>query len=421
MTTIAVVGASLAGISSARALRAQGYRGRLVIIGDEGRRPYDRPPLSKNFLAGRITAADLALESDDEELDAEWLLGVAATGLDTRRRVISCSDGRTVAYDSAIIATGSRARMLPAAAGFSNVHTLRTLEDAQRLKEQLVPGRRLVVVGAGFVGAEVAATARGIGMDVTLIGSGSFPLSGPLGIPMGALIGRLHEDNGVKLISSARVASFVSEHAMDRNGRTASAVRLADGRTVPADVVVLGLGSVPNTDWLTDSGFDLTDGIRCDAAGRAGVRGVCAVGDCAAWFDGRSGTYQRAEHWTGAMERPGRAVAALLADAAAAPAVPTGPGPGALDLPYFWSDQYGARIQFAGTADGADSVEMVAGDPAGHTFLAVYYRAGEAVAVLGVNQPRLFTRWRKALNGSTSKECVPVQRKTGATSLSPAC
>lgn len=421
MTTIAVVGASLAAISAARALRAQGYRGRLVIIGDEGQRPYDRPPLSKNFLNGRITVGDLALESDDEALEAEWFLGVAATGLDTLRRVISCSDGRSVAYDSAIIATGARARMLPAAVGLGNVHTLRTLEDAQGLKEQLAPGRRLVVVGAGFIGAEVAATARGIGMDVTLIGSGSFPLSGPLGMQMGALIGRLHEDNGVKLISSARVASFVCEDATAGNGRTASAVRLADGRTVPADVVVLGLGSVPNTDWLTSSGLDLTDGIRCDAAGRTGIRGVFAVGDCAAWFDNRSGAYQRDEHWTGAMERAGRAVAALLADAAAAHDAPTGTGPGALDLPYFWSDQYGARLQFAGSASDADSVEIEAGDPAEHNFLAVYYRAGEAVAILGVNQPRLFTRWRKSLTGATPNKRVPPGRETGATSLSPVC
>ncbi len=416
MTTIAVVGASLAGISSARALRAQGYRGRLVIIGDEGRRPYDRPPLSKDFLAGRITAADLALESDDEELEAEWLLGVAATGLDTRRHVITCSDGRTVAYDSAIIATGSRARMLPAAAGFGNVHTLRTLEDAQRLKEQLVPGCRLVVIGAGFVGAEVAATARSIGADVTLIGAGPTPLSGPLGARMGALIGRLHEVNGVRLISGTRIESLVADGGNGGHAGTASAVRLSDGSTVPADVVVLGLGGVPNVEWLAGSGLDLAGGVRCDSAGRTGAFGVSAVGDCAAWFDSRSGSYQRAEHWTGALERPGCAVAALLADAAASPGAPTGAGPGALDLPYFWSDQYGARLQFAGTADGADSVEIEAGDPVDHTFLAVYYRAGAAVAVLGVNQPRLFTRWRKSLN-----KCVLVQRETGATSLSPAC
>ncbi|MCY0904838.1 NAD(P)/FAD-dependent oxidoreductase [Arthrobacter sp. H14-L1] len=421
MTTIAVVGASLAGISATRALRAQGYRGRLVIIGDEGRRPYDRPPLSKNFLTGRITAVDLALESDDEALEAEWFLGVAATGLDTRRRVISCRDGRTVAYDSAIIATGARARMLPAAVGLGNVHTLRTLEDAERLEKQLAPGRRLVVVGAGFVGAEVAATARGIGMEVTLIGSGAFPLSSPLGLQMGALIGRLHEDNGVRLIGSARVASFVCEDAMAGKARTASAVRLADGRTVRADVVVLGLGSMPNTDWLTGSGLDLTDGIRCDAAGRTGVRGVFAVGDCSAWFDDRSGAYVRDEHWTGAMERPGRAVAALLADAATAHGAPPATGSGALDLPYFWSDQYGARLQFTGSASDADSVEIEAGDPAEHNFLAVYYRAGKAVAILGVNQPRLFTRWRKALTGATPKKRVLPGKETDATSLSPVC
>lgn len=421
MRTVVVVGASLAGVSAARALRSQGYRDRLVIIGDEQWRPYDRPPLSKDFLAGRITTADMSLEAADEDLRAVWLLGAAATNLDTQRREVTLDDGRSVHYDSAVIATGSRARTIPEASGLTNVHLLRTIDDARRLKEQLVPDQRLVVVGAGFVGAEVAATARTLGMDVTLIGSDSSPLSGPLGEQMGAVVGGLHESHGVRLIGGVRFASFIEEDPIAndvaacecgrgevilRHGRRASAVRLADGTVVPADVVVLGLGGVPNIEWLEGAGLDTDGGIHCDSTGRTGADGVFAVGDCAAWFDDRFGGCHRVEHWTGAMERPARAVAALLADAAepeeagAAPGRPTGPGSGGLELPYFWSDQHGVRLQFVGSAHFADRVDIEAGDPADYSFLAIYYRADVPVAVLGMNQSRLFTKWRKALNTS---------------------
>lgn len=402
MQTVAIVGASLAGISAARALRSQGYGGRLVIVGDEPERPYDRPPLSKDFLAGRITSGDLSLETPEEDLDAEWLLGVAATRLDVQGRVITLSDGTEVRFDAVVLATGSHARTLPEVSGKHNVHTLRTLGDARRLREQLSAGRRLVVVGAGFVGAEVASTARSLGLDVTIIGADAVPLAAPLGALMGAHIAGLHEAHGVRLICGARVESFA---LLDD---VVTAVRLADGREVPADVVVLGIGGVPNVGWLHGSGLELADGIRCDAAGRTNVSGIVAVGDCAAWLDERSGVYSRLEHWTGALERPAVAVAALLADLSlpegvtlldGVPLPEDGAAAGApvLKPPYFWSDQYGIRLQFAGTAQLADRVEIEAGDPADFSFLAVYYRGEEAVAVLGANQPRLFTRWRKTL------------------------
>ncbi len=416
MQTVAIVGASLAGISAARALRSQGFGGRLVIIGDEPERPYDRPPLSKDFLAGRITAGDLSLETAGEDLDAEWLLGVAATGLDASGRIITLSDGTEVRFDAVVLATGSRARTLPEAAGKHNVHTLRTLGDAQRLKEQLSAGRRLVVVGAGFVGAEVASTARSLDMEVTIIGADAVPLAGPLGALMGAHIAGLHEAHGVRLICGARVESFA---LLDD---VVTAVRLADGREVPADVVVLGIGGAPNVGWLEGSGLELANGIRCDATGRTNVSGIVAVGDCAEWFDEHSGVHSRLEHWTGALERPAVAVAALLADLAEADGSavrnavadaevpPDAGGRVAAKRPYFWSDQYGSRLQFAGAAHLADRVEIEAGDPADFSFLAVYYLAEEAVAVLGVNQPRLFTRWRKALDkaGPMSREALPL-------------
>jgi len=384
MRTIAVVGASLAGLSSARALRAQGFDGRLVLIGDEVHRPYDRPPLSKEFLAGKMGAGDLALELDDEDLDAEWLLGVRAAGLDLTERSVILADGSRVRADGLVIATGASARTIPGAEGLAGVHTLRTLDDAVGLKDALQPGRRLVVIGAGFIGAETAATAHLLGLDVTVVEAMATPLAGPLGAEMGSVVARLHADNGVALRCGVGVRRFTGSGHVD-------GVELTDGRVLPADLVLVGVGARPNVDWLLDAGLELGNGVLCDSGGQTSAPGVVAVGDCAAWYDRRLGRHHRVEHWTGALERPKRAVASLLSgDSAGQDAAPA----------YFWSDQYDARIQFAGDAHGADAVTIEAGDPASGSFLAVYHREQEPVAVLGMNQVRLFTRWRRALNAA---------------------
>ncbi|MFC9926366.1 NAD(P)/FAD-dependent oxidoreductase [Streptomyces sp. NPDC127190] len=385
MRTVAVVGASLAGLSAARALRQRGYDGRLVVAGDEPHRPYDRPPLSKEFLAGTLDAADLALERDDEELGAEWLLGVRATGLDRAGRAIRLADGREIRADGVVVATGAAARTLPGTEGLAGVHVLRTLDDARALRDDLARGGRLVVIGAGFVGAEVAATAYTLGLDVTVMEAAPVPLSGPLGATMGGVVSALHHDHGVRLWCGVGVKGL-------SGGSRVSAVLLADGRTVPADTVVVGVGARPCVDWLEGSGVPLDNGVRCGADGRTEVAGVVAVGDCANWYDPHTGGHHRVEHWTGALERPDAAVAALLGGGATQP-VPPRP-------PYFWSDQYGVRIQFAGHAAGADSVTVEEGSTDDRSFLAVYRRAGRPVAVLGMNRPRLFTRWRKQLGAA---------------------
>ncbi|NEB01051.1 FAD-dependent oxidoreductase [Streptomyces sp. SID13726] len=382
MRTVAVVGASLAGLSAARSLRRQGYDGRLVVIGDELHRPYDRPPLSKEFLAGTLGETDLALESDDEDLRAEWLLGTRAVGLDGPRHAVRLADGSEVRADGVVIATGAAARTLPGTAGLAGVHTLRTLDDARALRDELALGGRLVVIGGGFVGAEVASTAYALGLDVTVVEAAPTPLAGPLGATMGAVVSALHADHGVRLLCGVGVKGLGGERRVD-------AVLLEDGRSVPADLVVVGVGARPCVDWLTGSGLALTDGVECGADGRTGLPGVVAVGDCASWYDPRAGLHRRVEHWTGARERPDAAVAALLAGGAAQPGLPR--------PPYFWSDQYGVKIQFAGHAAGADSVAVEEGAPDDRNVLAVYRRAGHPVAVLGMNQPRLFTRWRKQL------------------------
>ncbi|MFK4188854.1 NAD(P)/FAD-dependent oxidoreductase [Streptomyces sparsogenes] len=382
MRTVAVVGASLAGLSAARSLRNRGYDGRLVVIGDEVHRPYDRPPLSKEFLAGAIGEADLALERDDEELGAEWVLGVRATGLDRTERAIRLADGREVRADGVVIATGAAARTLPGTEGLAGVHVLRTLDDARALRDELARGGRLVVIGGGFVGAEVASTARALGLDVTVVEAAPTPLAGPLGEAMGRVLSGLHADHGVRLLCGVGVKGVGGERRVD-------SVLLEDGRGVPADSVVVGVGAKPCVDWLQGSGVALDNGVKCGADGRTSLAGVVAVGDCANWYDPRAGIHRRVEHWTGALERPDTAVATLLAHGATAPGTPR--------PPYFWSDQYGVKIQFAGHAAGADSVTVEEGATEDRSFLAVYRRAGRPVAVLGMNQPRLFTRWRKQL------------------------
>ncbi|POX42717.1 FAD-dependent oxidoreductase [Streptomyces sp. Ru73] len=406
MKTVAVVGASLAGLSAARALRDQGYDGRLVLIGEERHRPYDRPPLSKEFLTGKADEADLALETDDEDLAAEWVLGTRAAGLDTRERAVRLADGGAVRADGVVIATGAAARTLPGSEGLAGVHVLRTLDDARALRDELAHGGRLVVIGGGFVGAEVASTAAVMGLDVTFVVAGPTPLAGPLGPEMAAAVSALHGDHGVRLLCGTGVRGVTAtadspavvplglrggEAPAGAGARSrVDAVLLDDGRSIPADIVVTGIGATPCTDWLEGSGVALDNGgVRCGADGITSIPGVVAVGDCAAWYDEGFAAHRRIEHWTGANERPATAVAALLSGGTA----PLGaPRP-----PYFWSDQYGVRIQFAGHAALADSVTVEDGDPADRGFLAVYRRAGEPVAVLGMARTKQFTRWRRQL------------------------
>ncbi|MEU0966760.1 FAD-dependent oxidoreductase [Streptomyces sp. NPDC005917] len=387
MRSVAVVGASLAGLSAARSLRQRGYDGRLVVIGDEPHRPYDRPPLSKEFLAGTVGEADLALERDDEDLRAEWLLGARATGLDRTGRAIRLADDREVRADGVVVATGAAARTLPGTEGLAGVHVLRTLDDARALRDDLTRSGRLVVIGGGFVGAEVASTAYALGLDVTVIEAAPTPLSGPLGRTMGAVVAALHADHGVRLLCGVGVKGLSGERQVD-------AVLLEDGRSVPADTVVVGVGARPCVEWLEGSGVALDNGVKCGADGRTSVAGVVAVGDCANWYDPHTGGHRRVEHWTGALERPAAAVATLLAHGPTEPGVPR--------PPYFWSDQYGVRIQFVGHAAGADEVTVEEGSTDDRSFLAVYRRAGRPVAVLGMNQPRLFTRWRKQFGTAAS-------------------
>jgi 3-phenylpropionate/trans-cinnamate dioxygenase ferredoxin reductase subunit len=403
MDTIAVVGASLAGLSAARALRAAGFDGRLIVIGDEKHDPYDRPPLSKDFLAGRQQAEDLALSMpSDAELKVEWRLGQRATALRPQENgyLIELADAEPVPCDGVVIATGARARQLPAAGSgpLRGVHTLRTLDDALALRAELVPGARLVVVGGGFIGAEIASTALELGAQVTLVEVASTALAGPLGEELGAVFAALHVTRGVQVLTGVPVESLIPA------GDQVSGVRLADGRELPADVVLVGIGSIPNTEWLAGSGIlgagpdgDLAAGVAITEGGATNLPGVVATGDCAATHSRFADRVVRYEHWTNALQHPALAAATLLG-------VPAPRQPATAGVPYFWSDQHGLRLQFAGHYHPGDVVEIVEGDVASHSFVAVYRRADRLVAVLGIGQPKVFGRWRKqlALDGSAS-------------------
>src|SRR6476660_2847602 len=269
--SVVVVGASLAGLSAARALRTQGFDGELTIVGAETRRPYDRPPLSKEFLAGDIGEEALALEADDDDLGAQWLLGVHATRLDATASAVQLDNGTTISADGIVVATGARARSWPGSEHLAGVHVLRTVDDAVALRDELRAGARLVVIGAGFIGAEVASTAAKLGLDVTVVEAALAPLAGPLGVQLGAAVARLHTEHGTRLLCGAPVAGLLGTDRV-------TGIELADGRRIAADVVLVGIGAVPNIEWLRDdSSIELANGVVCDAGGATSIPNVVAV------------------------------------------------------------------------------------------------------------------------------------------------
>lgn len=378
MRTVTVVGASLAGLYAARELRAQGFDGRLVIVGEERHRPYDRPPLSKDFLSGRADEEQLALCDAEEEtgLTAQWLLATRARGFDAGGRTILLDNGRTLVTDGLVIATGASARRLPGTSGLAGVHTLRTLDDACALRDALSCGtRRVVVIGGGFIGAETASSCVSLGHDVTVVEAAPLPLVPQLGPEMAGVCAALHRRGGADLITGTGVSRLLGQGDV-------TAVELTDGRVLPADLVVVGIGAVPNTGWLAGSALLLGDGVLCDDGCVTALPQVVAVGDVA-----RVGGL-RAEHWTSATEQPAVAVRNLLAGRTVDSVRP---------LPYFWSDQYGSRIQFAGQRHEGDTVRVAEGSTDEGSFLCLYEHEGRTTAVLAVDRAKPFLRARREL------------------------
>jgi len=369
---VVVVGSSVAGVRAAQALRADGFAGELVVIGAESAAPYDKPPLSKHLLTGESTDADIGLVRADDELDLR--LGMAATGLDAARKEVVLGDGQPVSYDALIIATGVRARTLPGA-DEKLVRPLRELRDAAALRARLTAGAPVVIIGGGFIGAEVAAAAAGAGCQVTIVEALPAPFSRVLGPDVGSLLTALHADHGVRVLTSATVAS------VDGLPGDGAVVRLADGRTLEAGTVVAGVGCVPNTEWLAASGLPLGDGVltdeRCAVRGAAGIY---AIGDVARWYDREGGVTRRAEHWTNAVEQANLVAHQILRPEASRHHA---------SVPYFWSDQYGVKIQMVGRVAAGDTVEVLRfATPAGDRNVALYSRAGQFTAAVTFGWPR---------------------------------
>jgi len=384
---VVVVGASLAGLRAAETLRQHDVAESVVVIGDEIHRPYDRPPLSKKLLSGEWDPDRIHLRQPDifEDLDVEWRLGNAAVALDLVTRSVTLANGESVSFDGLLIATGARPRRLAGHEEFGHVHELRTLDDALALRAEIAPGgRRVVVIGAGFIGLEAAATAKARGNDVVVLEGASAPLIRGLGAQMGEAIAELHRDHGVDVRVDVRL-----------DGLTDDGVRLADGELVPADVVVVGIGVAPVTDWLEGSGLQLRDGVVCNeflnALHEDGsvVAGVFAAGDVARWPNSLFDEEMRVEHWTNAAEQGAHAATNLRHLAAAEPMVAYAP------LPFFWSDQFEHRIQFLGRASADDEIRVVAGSIEDKKFLALFGRHGRLHGALGVNAPRWVMPTRK--------------------------
>ncbi|MGY6501567.1 MAG: NAD(P)/FAD-dependent oxidoreductase [Acidimicrobiales bacterium] len=388
MRSVAVVGASLAGHRAAQTLRREGFDGHITLIGDESHRPYDRPPLSKRVLAGELDEVAIGLERGDE-LDVEWRLGSVATSFDAARLVVGLDDGDQVSADGVILACGARPRTLPGAAGIGGVHTLRTLDDSLALRDVLAAGPdRLVVVGAGFIGAEVAATARTMGVDVTLVEALDRPLARVLPPVLGDLCADIHRDHGVDL----RLGVGVDGLEVGDDGAV-RAVRLADGSVVDASVVVVGIGVIPNTEWLDGSGLTIDDGVVCDATTLA-APGVVAAGDVARWPNPRFDETMRVEHWDNAVAMGPHAARRLLAG--------DGPGEPFAPVPWFWSDQYDRKIQLAGRVSAADVVEVVDGSTEERRFVALVGRGDRLVGAFGMNRPAVVNRWMQRISDGIS-------------------
>lgn len=387
---IVVVGASLSGLRAVETLRARGFDGTLTLIGEEPHRPYDRPPLSKQVLQGAWEPEQTFFRKKEgyDPLALDMRLGVRATGLDLRARRVSLADGSAVDYDRLIIATGARVRTLSNVAPRPGLHVLRGLDDVIALRDALTHAGHVAIVGAGFIGLEVAASCRARGLPVTVVESRSVPLTPALGPDVCGMIAALHRDQGVDLRTGVGVADVLGE-------RRVEGLTLSDRSRIEADVVVVGIGVVPNTEWLEGSGLTLDNGIVCNGAGQA-APGVYAAGDVARVANRWLGDAPRIEHWTNAVEQGVHAAENALAGPDAATSFSS--------VPYVWSDQYDRKIQFLGRFHRHDEMRIVGGSLAERRFTALYRQGDRLVACVAVNDPRAVIRYRKQLQAGAGWE-----------------
>lgn len=377
---VVVAGGGLAAQRCTETLRRGGYDGSIRVLCAEPHLPYDRPPLSKSRLADGGEDDALAYRPPEwyASNDVDLLTGVRATGLDVHRRRVRLSTGEELRYQKLLIATGARPRELPVLQGYENVSVLRTLDDARELREVLIGRPRLAIIGAGFIGLEVAATARGMGCSVTVIEADRHPLRAVLGKELGQWFAGLHVSHGVTMRTGATVAQVEGSPA-------ARALILSDGTRIEADHVLVGIGTVANVGWLADSPLADPLGVRVDAIGRTPLPDVFAAGDVAATFDRALGCHVPGSHWEAAGRQAAGAARLML-----------GQAPTAFATSSFWSDQYGLRIQYLGRRSQGDLLHLD-GDPGDRSFAAYFRREGHVVAALLVNRPRELPAARKMI------------------------
>ena len=378
MYRIVIVGGSQAGVNAVEALRARGHDGEIVLVSAEPELPYDRPPLSKEALRDGPVADRLLLKEQAwyDERNVQLRLGTRAVGLNTATGEVMIEGGASLVYDGLVVATGSTTRGLPMLEG-AGVLELRTLRDAATLHERLVAGGHLVVIGAGFIGLEVAAMAVQLGMDVSVIEIATNPLTRVLGEETGVWFRDYHADRGVNFFCARSIVEMDPQ-------KTGTRLVLNDGTRLAADVVVAGVGVTPAVNWLAGSGVDVADGVLCDSALKTSVPNVVAAGDVVRWPHELFGETMRLEQWLNAVEQGAHAAATLLGEPESFAAVP-----------YFWSDQFDARVRFVGRANGATAVHVQRADE--RSMVTLFARDGMLRGALCINAPRDLARGRAAI------------------------
>lgn len=385
MAPIVVVGAGLAGLRVVERLRRSGYDGELVLVGAEPQLPYDRPPMSKTLLTQDDEPAPVHLRTPQayDELGLDLRLGLRAESLDVRARAVRLDDGTNLAYDKLVIATGVRARHLPAFDGVPNVLVLRTFDDCVALRSALRAAAHVTVAGGGVLGCEVTASARKLGIHVDLVEGLELPLVRVLGPAIGSVVADLHRANGVRLHLGTTVSALTSGER--------TRVDLGDGTSLTTDLVVVAVGATPNAEWLTGSGLDIADGVLVDHTGAAADH-VYAVGDIARMPHPSGEGTVRLEHWTSANDTANLVAANLLAEEPEALA----------EVAYFWSDQYAVKLQCLGVPDPRDDLSVVDGSLEEGAFLAIYSCDGNVTGAVAIGRPAALMRCRNAVGRGTS-------------------
>ena len=378
---IVIVGGGLAAARTAEQLRRSEFSGRVTIVSDEAHLPYDRPPLSKEVLRKEVDDVALKPREFYDENDIILRLGSAATSLDTTGQTVTLADGSVLGYDELVIATGLVPRRIPAFPDLEGIRVLRSFDESMALRQHATEAQHAVVIGAGFIGCEVAASLRRLGVDVVLVEPLPTPLAAVLGEQIGGLVARLHRDEGVDVRTGVSVVEVRGQGHVD-------SVVLSDGTELTADLVVVGIGSRPATEWLDGSGVTVDNGVICDEAGRTTVPNVWALGDVASWRD-PTGHQARVEHWSNVSDQARVVVPAMLGQDV----------PSAVVVPYFWSDQYDVKIQCLGEPEATDIVHLVEDD--GRKFLAYYERDGVVVGVVGGGMPGKVMKVRAKIAAAT--------------------